>query len=234
MLGAFGNASPRPASLENTWESAGDLDDMMSVRDSNSEFQTLEQEVRNRGLCPQVWRSTTFLELSFGEVQSLQVVPDQLFGAEAERTLEHWWQFSLALEVWGGRSRGMGPPTQHPRKQGARDPWGQFWDTASEVGKLAVPSASTATVFSATGAFQESDQLFICHDGKKVQALSEHSLSHWMINAISLTYRSVGAVAPSSVVCLSTRSVTTWAAIRPTRVVLLGNICAAASWATTC
>ncbi|KAK5623419.1 hypothetical protein CRENBAI_014563 [Crenichthys baileyi] len=41
----------------------------------------------------------------------------------------------------------MGPPTQHPRKRGARDTWGQFCGTAPEVGKLAGPSPSTATVF---------------------------------------------------------------------------------------
>lgn len=56
-------------------------------------------------------------------LRKLPVVPGQLFGPEAEKALERRKQSSQASEAWGRQGRGgMGPPTQRPKKRGARDP----------------------------------------------------------------------------------------------------------------
>ena len=68
----------------------------------------------------------------------------------------------------------------------------------------------------ATASIQQSEQLFVCHDGpNRGRALSNQRLSHWVVNAITHAYGASGRPPPSGVRCHSTRSVaTSWAALR--------------------
>ncbi|MEQ2180119.1 hypothetical protein GOODEAATRI_032420, partial [Goodea atripinnis] len=62
-------------------------------------------------------------------LRRLQVIPDQLFGPEAERALERRRQSSQAPEAWGGCSGAMGSPALQPRRRDVWDPRHQFRTT---------------------------------------------------------------------------------------------------------
>lgn len=85
----------------------------------------------------------------------------------------------------------------------------------------------------ATAASRQSDCLFVCHSGhRRGQALSKQRLSKWIVDTVSYAYTSSGRQVPCGVRGHSTRSVaTSWAALRG---VPLPDICAAASWASSC
>nr|XP_054591823.1 uncharacterized protein LOC129156244 [Nothobranchius furzeri] len=82
-----------------------------------------------------------------------------------------------------------------------------------------------------TPGLRKSDQLFVswatAHKGKPV---SRQRLAHWIVEAISLSYKCKGAEPPLGVRAHSTRSMaTSWALFRGESV---QDICAAASWTT--
>lgn len=83
-----------------------------------------------------------------------------------------------------------------------------------------------------TAGIRKTDALFICYGAyKKGCAVSKQRLSHWVVDAILKAYGSKG-LQPPKVTCHSTRGMSTsWAALRG---VPLSDICAAASWASSC
>ncbi len=59
-----------------------------------------------------------------------------------------------------------------------------------------------------TQSFRSSEQLFVCYGGQqKGKAVSKQRLSHWIVDAITLTYQSQGEPCPLGVRAHSTRSV---------------------------
>ncbi len=63
-------------------------------------------------------------------------------------------------------------------------------------------------------------------------ALSKQRLAHWVTQVILHAYESAGKSAPSSIHCHSTRALaTSWAAFKG---VSLSEICAAATWTSSC
>lgn len=83
-----------------------------------------------------------------------------------------------------------------------------------------------------TAAIRKTDALFVCYGGHvKGCAVSKQRLAHWVVDAILQAYKSRG-LCPPKVTCHSTRSMSTsWAALRG---VPLNDICAAATWASSC
>lgn len=84
---------------------------------------------------------------------------------------------------------------------------------------------------SRTAALRKVDQLFVsCAAPHKGKPVSSQRLSHWIVEAISLAYTCKGVVPPQGLRAHSTRGVaTSWALFRG---VSVGDICAAASWAS--
>lgn len=82
-----------------------------------------------------------------------------------------------------------------------------------------------------TRALRTSDQLFVCFANPvRGKPLSKQRLSRWIVEAISIAYRSKGLQLPVGVRAHSTRGMaTSWALFRG---VPLEDICAAASWAS--
>ena len=76
-------------------------------------------------------------------------------------------------------------------------------------------------------------QLFVCFGGQKVgHPVTKQRLSHWIVDTIVEAYSAQGVPVPGHVVAHSTRGVaTSWAALKG---VPLTDICAAATWSTTC
>ncbi|MEQ2160021.1 hypothetical protein GOODEAATRI_029260 [Goodea atripinnis] len=153
-------------------------------------------------------------------LRKLPVVPGQLFGPEAERALEHRWQSSQA-------------PAEQPGCGGSlASAWGgtgsTSWDSGRPGEELAPPQRPEQVAEGGLRAGRFSQQhlvywktqcrdawVCLCATGGRTagRALSKHRLLHWVVVAIALAYESVGAAAPSVVMCHSTRSVS-WAALR--------------------
>ena len=78
---------------------------------------------------------------------------------------------------------------------------------------------------------RSSDQLFVCFANPvRGKPLSKQRLSHWIVEAISIAYKSKGLALPAGVQAHSTRGMaTSWALFRG---VSVEDICAAASWAS--
>lgn len=93
------------------------------------------------------------------------------------------------------------------------------------------PVRALRAYVAATASIRRSDQLFLCYGGpRRGCAVSKQRLSHWLVDVISHAYEASGHLLPSGVRGHSTRSIaTSWAAWRG---VPLGDICAAASWAS--
>ncbi|KAK7878584.1 hypothetical protein WMY93_030420 [Mugilogobius chulae] len=83
-----------------------------------------------------------------------------------------------------------------------------------------------------TAGLRKIDALFVCYGGhRKGCAVSKQRLSHWVVDAIVQAYGSK-CLQPPKVTCHSTRGVSTsWAALKG---VPLNDICAAATWASSC
>ncbi|XP_066533946.1 uncharacterized protein [Hoplias malabaricus] len=93
------------------------------------------------------------------------------------------------------------------------------------------PVRALRTYINRTQDFRRCDQLFVCF-AKPVRgrALSKQRLSHWVLEAISIAYSSKGMDLPEGVRAHSTRGIaTSWALFKG---VPVGDICAAASWAS--
>ena len=77
------------------------------------------------------------------------------------------------------------------------------------------------------------DQLFVCYDERVLGAgLSKQRFSHWIVDTITTAYLLAGSPVLGSVVAHSTRgAAASWALLRR---VPLADICAAASWASSC
>ena len=75
------------------------------------------------------------------------------------------------------------------------------------------------------------DQLLICFaNPARGRVLSMQRFSHWIVEAFSLAYSSMGQGSPSGVHVHSTRSlVASWALFKE---LTIGDICAAVSWAS--
>ncbi|KAI7810946.1 reverse transcriptase/ribonuclease H/putative methyltransferase [Triplophysa rosa] len=82
-----------------------------------------------------------------------------------------------------------------------------------------------------TQSFRSSEQLFVCFGGQqKGRAVSKQRLTHWIVDAISLAYRSQDRPCPLGVKAHSTRGVaSSWALAQGAS---LADICRAAGWAT--
>ena len=104
---------------------------------------------------------------------------------------------------------------------------------ATELSEKLCPVRALREYVGATALFRKSDQLFVCYGGcRKGQPLSKQRLSKWIVEVIVHAYTSQGLPAPSNVRCHSTRSVSTsWAALKG---VSLQDICAAATWESSC
>ncbi|KAK0136689.1 hypothetical protein N1851_027136 [Merluccius polli] len=104
---------------------------------------------------------------------------------------------------------------------------------ATELSEQLCPVRALREYVGATALFRKSDQLFVCYGGcRKGQPLSKQRLSKWIVEVIVHAYTSQGLPAPSNVRCHSTRSVSTsWAALKG---VSLQDICAAATWESSC
>ncbi len=98
--------------------------------------------------------------------------------------------------------------------------------------RLLCPVRALRCYLRATKDFRQSDQLFLCFGGlKRGQPLSKQRLSHWVVEAITHSYKSSGCPLPLGVRCHSTRSISTsWVALKG---VPLSDICAAATWSST-
>ena len=98
--------------------------------------------------------------------------------------------------------------------------------------ELLCPIRALRQYVDVTSVFRESDSLFLCYGGhRKGCALSKQRLSHWIVDVILQAYKRKGLPVPP-VRCHSTRSVSTsWAALKG---VPLTDICAAATWASSC
>jgi len=96
---------------------------------------------------------------------------------------------------------------------------------------LLCPVRALRTYVDRTQCFRTSDQLFVCHGGsQKGRALSKQRLSHWIVDAIALSYQQQGLPCPLGVTAHSTRSVaSSWALAHGAS---LTDICRAAGWAT--
>ncbi|KAL0150896.1 hypothetical protein M9458_053815, partial [Cirrhinus mrigala] len=82
-----------------------------------------------------------------------------------------------------------------------------------------------------TRSFRRSVQLFVCFGGQqKGNAVSKQRLAHWVVDAISLAYKSQGEPCPLGVRAHSTRSVASSYALA--HGASLADICRAAGWAT--
>lgn len=106
----------------------------------------------------------------------------------------------------------------------------------SELGGSVVsplcPVRTLRTYINVTAGLRKTDALFVCYGGhRKGCAVSKQRLSHWVVDAILQAYGS-GGLQPPKVTCHSTRGVSTsWAALRG---VPLADICAAATWTSSC
>lgn len=82
-----------------------------------------------------------------------------------------------------------------------------------------------------TRSFRKNDQLFVSWATQcKGKPISSQRLSHWMVEAIELAYTSMGLHSPAGLKAHSTRGMaTSWALFKG---VSVGDICAAASWAS--
>ena len=109
----------------------------------------------------------------------------------------------------------------------------QFTAPPGETGRMELlcPVRALRAYIRATKRIRRSEQLFLSHSGpKKGHALSKQRLSHWIVETISQAYEADNQPVPAGIRCHSTRSVaTSWAALKG---VPLGDICAAASWAS--
>ena len=78
---------------------------------------------------------------------------------------------------------------------------------------LLCPVRALRTYVGRTQCFRTSEQLFVCHGGsQKGRALSKQRLSHWIVDAIALSYQQQGRPCPLGVTAHSTRSVaSSWA-----------------------
>ena len=106
-------------------------------------------------------------------------------------------------------------------------------DEEASSAELLCPVRALRCYIQETAGFRQSDGLFVCYGGpRKGQALSRQRLSKWVVEVIEEAYKSRGLPLPLKIRGHSTRSVSTsWAALRG---VPLGDICAAASWASAC
>ena len=86
---------------------------------------------------------------------------------------------------------------------------------------------------SATAQWRTTDQLFVRFGAcRKGAGLSKQRLAHWVTEAISCAYHSVGKAAPTSVRCHSTCAIaTSRAALKG---ISLVDICSAAMWSSPC
>lgn len=98
--------------------------------------------------------------------------------------------------------------------------------------ELLCPVRALEAYIAATARVRRSDQLFVCLSGPNAgSALSKQRLSHWIVDTIGYAYKANNHPVPSGIRCHSTRGVSaSWAAMRG---VPLGDICAAASWASS-
>ena len=82
-----------------------------------------------------------------------------------------------------------------------------------------------------TGAFRQSDQLFVCFGARaNGRPLSKPSLSRWVVEAIVLSYKSLSLDPPEKLHAHSTRGVSSsWALLKG---VSVEDICKAASWSS--
>ena len=82
-----------------------------------------------------------------------------------------------------------------------------------------------------TQSFRTSDQLFVCYGGQqKGKAVSKQRLAHWLVDAITRAYESLGEPCPPRLRAHSTRGVAaSWALAQGAS---LTDICRAAGWAT--
>jgi hypothetical protein len=103
--------------------------------------------------------------------------------------------------------------------------WASLWH--------AVPCEGTGSLYGTDTTVGTTDQLFVCYGERVMGAeLSKQRLSHWIVDTITTAYRLAGRPVLGSVVPHSTRGVAaSWALLRG---VPLADICAAASWASSC
>src|SRR4029434_10148428 len=82
-----------------------------------------------------------------------------------------------------------------------------------------------------TGAFRQSDQLFVCFGARaKGRPLSKPSLSRWIVEAIVLSYKSLSLEPPERQRAHSTRGVSSsWALLKG---VSVEEVCKVASWSS--
>ena len=116
-------------------------------------------------------------------------------------------------------------------------PWSLAAFSPSGEGLAAVlpnplcPVRALGVYVSRTKAVRQTDQLFVCY-GQAVRGrrLSQHRLSHWIVDAIQAAYQLAGRPLPGPVVAHSTRGMAaSWAQVRG---VPLADVCAAAGWAS--
>ncbi|KAI2647506.1 ORF V: Enzymatic polyprotein [Labeo rohita] len=102
---------------------------------------------------------------------------------------------------------------------------------ADPASALLCPVRALRIYVDRTRHFRHSEQLFVCFGGQqKGNAVSKQRLAHWVVDAISLSYKNQGEPCPLGVRAHSTRSVASSYALA--HGASLANICRAAGWVT--